>query len=141
MPARGPLDFGWDPVFQPDEGGGAMRALGLWPSSIAIDPSYDRCRGHQVSIVRSRYRGRQHRMHYSAPGSPIRRCAAAGKTYAEQSKDEKNVISHRGAPTSRSARCRGLFDIQIVSGACVAVLLNHCSVYCGRTQGNGQHQH
>ena len=40
VPARGPTDFGWDPVFQPDEGG--------------------------------------------------------GKTYAEQSKDEKNAISHRG---------------------------------------------
>ena len=29
---------------------------------------------------------------------------------------------------SRSARCRGLVDIQIVSGACVAVLLDHRSV-------------
>eukprot|EP01052_Picozoa_sp_SAG31_P019692 SAG31_NODE_1447_length_8308_cov_58.914881_4_plen_72_part_00 len=24
--ARGPLDFGWDPIFQPDEGGGKTYA-------------------------------------------------------------------------------------------------------------------
>lgn len=33
VPARGPLDFGWDPVFEPDEGGGKTYAEQVRQSS------------------------------------------------------------------------------------------------------------
>ena len=36
VPARGPLDFGWDPVFQPDEGGGKTYAELSKPDKNAI---------------------------------------------------------------------------------------------------------
>ena len=34
--ARGPLDFGWDPVFEPDEGGGKTFAEMAKPDKNAI---------------------------------------------------------------------------------------------------------
>ena len=36
MPARGPTHFGWDPVFEPDEGGGQTYAEMDGPSKNAI---------------------------------------------------------------------------------------------------------
>jgi inosine triphosphate pyrophosphatase len=36
VPARGPLDFGWDPVFEPDEGGGKTYAQMEKPAKNAI---------------------------------------------------------------------------------------------------------
>ena len=40
VPARGPLDFGWDPVFQPDEGGGKTYAELSKPEKNAISHRY-----------------------------------------------------------------------------------------------------